>query len=193
MTKSKSQSRQYLILFLAFFVLAVFLVVMYYMPPGVVETAFKLLNFGIFCGLVAWYLKTKHIPETREKIAQKHELLQSKADQNKILLNRHREFDNEIKKQELLAQKLFDQIKMWSSSFELKQKELQQEQTELMKKAVQRAQAQAEQKMETAVEQMVAAKVLENIKHTLTDQFASEQEGKKFNAVIFDFMRKEVS
>jgi len=187
----KSKTKFFLLLGAVVFVL--FFAVMWNQSSEVVADVFKLLNFGILCALFYFFFKKKQIPETREKIAQKQAELQSKANQNKALLYQQEELDREIKQQELLARKLYGQIKVWSSSFEHKQQELLREQEDLTGKAKQRAQQQAEYKLNRSVSDIVFSKALENAKEKLTAQFVSEAEGKKFISSIVDFMRKEVS
>jgi len=197
MTKSKSKPnsnfRTLFIIGSIFGVVILFTYFMSYFSSSVVENVFKVLNFGIFFGLVCWVFKAKQIPQAKEKIAQKQAELHAKADENKTLFNLQKQIDLEIKNQELFAQKLYDQVKIWSVSFKQQQKELQSEQTELTKKAVKRAQQQAENKMSRAVRELVFERALQSAQKKLEQQFASHQEGKRFNAVIFEFMRKEVS
>jgi len=191
-SKQKPQSKLMIVLSIALVAVVIFFVVMWYQSSHVVEVVFKFLNFGIFCALAFYVFKTKEIPKAKEKIAQKQAELQSKVNQTKTLLGQQKDLDRSMQEQELLAQKLFDQVKIWSSSFEHQQKKLREEQDELTQKAKQRAQQQAELTLGRAVKQQVFTKALHNAQEKLTAQFVSEAAGKKFIASIVEHMRKEV-
>jgi len=191
-TKSSSFVRSLLIFLVAIGSVALFTYLMSFFSSKIIETVFKLLNFGIFCALAYWFFRTKQVPQAKEKIAQKQAELHGKMEENKTLLNLQKQVDLEIQEQDALAQKLYDQVKIWSTSFSDQKKALQSEQTELKKKAVVRAQQQAERKMSRAVSELVFERALHNAQKDLTQQFTQPQQAKKFNDVIFEFMRKEI-
>ena len=94
------------------------------MSSEIVSIVFRLLNFGVVVGIAAYFFKAKSLPDIKEKIAAKHAQLKDMEKENKSLLTRQQALEQEITQQELFGKSLYDQIKIWSVSFEQQLKEI---------------------------------------------------------------------
>ncbi|MFC1845687.1 hypothetical protein ACFLX2_01010 [Candidatus Dependentiae bacterium] len=163
------------------------------MSQAIVSFVFRLLNFGVICALATYFIKKKLVPQTEEKIAVKHAVLEDLTSQNKNLLDQQKELEKEADEQEVLGRKLFDQIKIWSVSFDKQLEELKEEQQELAQQSGRRAQEQAERKADIQIRSVILSKALSGAAQHLSSHFSSEKEGRSFTASIVERMRKEVS
>lgn len=163
------------------------------MSQAIVSLIFRLFNFGVICALSAYAVKKKLIPQTEEKIAAKHLAVEELALENKQLAHQQKELEKEVNEQELLGQRLFNQIKIWSISFEQHLHDVQKEQEELALLSMRRAQEQAERKAYEEMRSAILKKALDDAAKQLIVYFASEKAGANFNASVVDSIRKEVS
>ena len=157
----------------------------------VISTIFRLLNFTVICAVTVYLFKSKMLPGIKEKIIAKYAALKELVSQNKNLLDQQRDLNREIKDQELFGKQLYDQISVWSISFEQQIKKQKEEQDALALQAVKRAQLQADNKVEVEGNIEILSNALAGAEKQLRSQFDSEKEGKEFTAAVIQQIRKE--
>ena len=113
--------------------------------------------------------------------------------QNQQLLDQQRDLENEIDAQEKLGKNLYDQVKVWSSSFEHQVDKRQKEREVLAQQIKLRTQLQSERLVQKQVRSTIFSKALEGAQQELVEHFASEQEGKRYMTSIITKMRKDLS
>jgi len=161
------------------------------MTEDIVSILFRFINFGLICALISYIAKKNVIPQAKQKIAEKQAALHEMDAQNKQLLGRQKELEHEIAAQELMCKDLYDQIKVWSISFDQRQKEFSEKQERLAQLAQKRLQDQAKRKMDAATNDVVLSRALERAQQDLIDFFSSEKEGRTFNAEVVELMRED--
>lgn len=162
------------------------------MSSEVVSVIFRLLNFGVACGVGAYVFKKNLLPGIKEKIAEQELAVRTMEQRNQDLLTQKKTVEREINEQEELGRKLYDQIKLWSFSFEKERARICQERADLDKNIEQRAREQAENKLKDRVQMRILKQALAGAREELSNRYASESEGKRMIADIISYMRKDM-
>ncbi len=160
------------------------------MSSEIISTVFRILNFGVACGVGAYVFKKNLLPGIKEGIAAQRAAIQDMAHNNQELLDKKNTVEREIDEQEELGKKLYDQIKLWSFSFEKEVSRSDAEREILNQQIEKRAREQADNKLLMQVQAQVLEQALAGAREELLAHFASEQEGKKFIASIVARMRE---
>jgi F0F1-type ATP synthase membrane subunit b/b' len=162
------------------------------MSSEIVATIFRVLNFGVACGVGAYVFKKNLLPGIREKIAEQQQALKSMAQHNQDLLDQKNTIAREIVEQDEQGRRLCDQIRLWAVSFEKEMALCSQDRLALEQALEKRAHAQAEYNLKERIQRRVLETALVGVRQELAERFASDAEGKKMITRIIGHMREDM-
>lgn len=162
------------------------------MSSEIVALVFRFLNFGVAAGVGTYVFKKNILPDIKAKIAERRELVRAMEMRNQELLEQKNTVVREISEQEALGKRLYDQIKVWSFSYQKETALLEQERKIVRQEIERRAQLQAEIEAQAEINKQALTIALQGAEQELSRLFAEPQEGKIFIASVVEHMRKEM-
>jgi len=158
----------------------------------IVSIIFRLVNFIVFAGLVAYLFKKYALPQIKEKLAEKYAFFRDLENKRKNLINQNQIAKKEIKDQDNLFELLKKKLAGWNKSCDQKNKEKEKELDIIIQYHKKRLEIQTQNMQQQKLLKEVFPRVIAGTYKQLQEKFSKKQESEKFLKDIIEYMKKSV-
>lgn len=158
-----------------------------------VNSVFKIINFGIFIGLGIYLFYTKILTTLYQKMREQQAILPKLEQERRGLHNQEINIDTAIEQQALIAKVLQKKIEGWSIARQKAVQE-QQKQHEIMQELIQKkAEKQEEYRAKNALYQDMIPEILATTQDALIQKYSQSTDAQGYLQAILHTVNKEQS